>query len=109
MENVYSIDTEFYAKKFAVKFIFDFFINQILMTAFHYTSGPLTDEEKRQRFDKMHREYGKFYKVIDEYSYEYVMDLDEMWNDKDKDGGFAWWVYNLYDLMNLGISMVLKK
>ena len=34
---------------------------------------------------------------MDEYQFKYVMDFNEMWNDKDKEDGFDWWIYELYD------------
>ena len=44
----------------------------------------------------MNRDYGEFFEVIDEYNFTYVMDLLEMWNDRNTYGGFDWWIYELY-------------
>ena len=41
------------------------------------------------------------------------MDSDEMWDDKDEEGGFNYWIYEDYmmkvALMNLDYFMILKK
>ena len=67
------------------------------METFHYQPDPLAEDEKCKRLYDMNIDYGKSIEVIDEHNFRYVMDLLEMWNDSGKDGGFDWWIYELYD------------
>ena len=67
------------------------------METFQDQTDPLTEEEKFKRLHGMNRDPGKFVEVIDEYNFKYVMDLFEMWSDGTKDGGFNWWIYEVYD------------
>ena len=88
---------EFTVRKFAIKAIFDYFINQLFIEFIHYPNNPDRREENRR---EIKQNYGKFFEYIDDYQFKYVMDLDEMWNDTLKEGGYDYWIYeDLYDEM----------
>ena len=96
--NDYFLDIEFTVKKFAIKAIFDYFINQLFIEFIHYyPDHPDMREEGRR---KIKQNYGKFFEYIDDYQFKYVVDLEEMWNDRLKEGGYDYWIYEgLYDEM----------
>ena len=90
------LNSEFTVKKFAIKAIFDYFINQLFEEFIHYNSdNPDRMEENRR---EIKQNYGKFFEYIDDYQFKYVMDLEEMWNNRLKEGGYDYWIYeDLYD------------
>ena len=92
----YDLNLEFQYKKFAIKAIFDYFMNQLFIEFLHYYShNPNQMENNRQEIKE---NYGKFIEYIDDYQFKYVMDLEEMWNDRLKEGGINYWIYeDLHD------------
>ena len=91
--NDYELDMEFTIKKFAIKAIFDHFTYQLFIEFLHYYPSR-REESKRE----IKQKYGKFFECIDDYQFKYVMDLEDMWNDRLKDGGYDYWIYeDLYD------------
>ena len=93
--NDYDLDIEFTVNKFAIKAILDYFINQLFIKFIHYQNNPDRREENRR---EIKQNYGNFFEYIDDYQFKYVMDLEEMWNDRSKEGGYDYWFYeDLYD------------
>ena len=100
----YYFNVDYPCKKFAIKGIFDYFINELLMETFCYGDHELSEEIKKREFDNLKKDYGEFFEVIDECNYKYVMDFFEMWKDRDKKHengysllGFNKLVYDTYD------------
>ena len=100
----YYYNVEYPNKKYAIKGIFDYFINEYLMDTFYFEDNELSEDRKEQAFNWIKEEYGHFFEVIDECNYKYVMDLFEMWNDRHKTGedgygllGFDKLVYDTHD------------
>ena len=94
----YDLDIEFTVKKFAIKAIFDYFINQLFIEFIHYYPDNPDRQEEHKR--EIKENYSKFFEYIDDYQFKYVMDLEEMWNDRSKEGGYDYWIYeDLYDGM----------
>ena len=93
--NEYFLDMEFTIKRFAIKAIFDYFINQLFIEFIHYYPNI-----REKNIQEIKQNYSKFIEYIDDYQFKYVMDLEEMWNNKDKEGGYNYWIYeDLYDEM----------
>ena len=74
------------------------------METFYYGDYELSEEKKKTEIDDINKDYGKYFELIDECSYKYVMDLFEIWEDRHKTHengygllGFDKLVYDIYD------------